>query len=384
MGAFRPLIAVCLVSVLVLISGHVPGDVRSEQAVNHAGTTVEDSDYGGFVRPSRILDSDFECTIATVNAEDITYKQFLKRFHGKKPVMIRGGVKHWSAQQMFTKEFLRRAVPEEAHYLSGQTLRSKVENTSSDGAEPTESDKRYMFVDMPGGRFRKTEAVINFGFDGEGANFANQMREPLVPHDHGEGGSEPDELNLWKYIDMPAVMKNEYTDNFSCSEAKAKRMLLEQQQQQQQQELEQVDVAADGSSASSALSQRNTTGAEISFVGKCPTQGVDARIFMVFFGLGDGNRGLHFHRHGAAASGLVWGRKLWFVMDPDFPLEYQMHYWSTHPRGLEEPGYAEKSKNFTYPLYNDDDTLEQIMQIKENTPKKHHPLQCIQNKGDLL
>ena len=71
-------------------------------------------------------------------------------------------------------------------------------------------------------------------------------------------------------------------------------------------------------------------------------------------------------------------------MDPDFPLEYQMHYWSTHPRGLEEPGYAEKSKNFTYPLYNNDDTLEQIMQIKENTPKKHHPLQCIQNKGDLL
>ena len=137
MGFFRSFIAVCLVSVIVLISGQGSGDAMSDRAVDHADAAIDDSDdYGGFVRPSRILESDFECTIATVNAADITYKQFLKRFYERKPVMIRGGVKHWPAQQIFSKDFLRRAVPEEAHYLSGQTLQPKLDDTSSDGEEP--------------------------------------------------------------------------------------------------------------------------------------------------------------------------------------------------------------------------------------------------------
>jgi len=118
-----------------------------------------------------------------IHIDDLTRADFLERFHEKQAVMITGGVRHWKAQEAFTKEFLRATLPAEAHYLAGVALAgidslisSNGSGSSSVGAGAGASTsasasasasggvmEQYMFIDLPGGTFDNAAPIVQFG-----------------------------------------------------------------------------------------------------------------------------------------------------------------------------------------------------------------------------
>jgi hypothetical protein len=71
-----------------------------------SNTTCSPNNNGGFAPPTQLQTASL-CEIDAVHLSQLSLQTFLTKYAGKRPVLIRGGVSHWTAQTKWTRSYLR-------------------------------------------------------------------------------------------------------------------------------------------------------------------------------------------------------------------------------------------------------------------------------------